>query len=181
MLRRLKGAPLAKERALIILENLGGGLPVGEACRRMDVSPALFHRQRMSFLEGGLVMLEPRPRGRPGRVGIPQDRRIRELEAKVERLEVDLAYTRVREELALLIPWTRRTEKGSRRFHRPFWRANTRSRSLATGGDTGNPGSGSPIGLGSAPELSSPGADVNTLAGRSAAPSPTSIPATLNS
>jgi hypothetical protein len=76
----------------------------------------------MMMLAAALSALEPRPRGRPVREVPQEGRRIRELEEKIVRLEEDLAFTRVREELALLVPWTRRNQKKSRAF-RAFWRA----------------------------------------------------------
>ena len=121
MVKRLKGTPIAKERVLVILENLGGTLPVAEACRRLSVSPALFHRHRMSTLAASLRALEHRPPGRPVQAALGESRLMRELEEKVKRLEEDLSFSRAREELALLIPWTRRREKRSR-FFRTYWR-----------------------------------------------------------
>jgi hypothetical protein len=148
MVKRLKGSTMAKERVLVILENLGGSLPVREACRRLQVSPALFHRQRVVTLQAALQALSSRPPGRPTREAPEERRRIRELEEKIERLEEDLAYTRAREELALLVPWTRRREKKSRLF-RTFWRASVPSRPPAGSGVAGpTPGTESPGGLG---------------------------------
>jgi hypothetical protein len=148
MVKRLKGTPMAKERVLVILENLGGSLPVSEACRKLSVSPALFHRHRMATLAAALRALEHRPPGRPVEIAPGESRRIRELEGKIVRLEEDLAFSRAREELALLIPWTRRRQKKSRLFP-TFWRAGMLSRPPAGSSAVGaTPGHGSPGGLG---------------------------------
>jgi hypothetical protein len=127
MVKRLKGSLMAKERVLVVLKNLGGLLPVAEACRRLSISPALFHRQRVVALAAAIRALTPQSPGRPVRKASDEGRRSRELEAKIERLEEDLAFTRVREELALLIPWTRHRQKNTRAF-RAFWRATVPSR-----------------------------------------------------
>jgi len=111
MVGRLKGSTVAKERMIVILANLGGTLPVAEALRRMRLSRTLFRRLRKTSIQVGLRALEPRPRGRPVREVPRHERKIRELQEKILQLEEDLALTRVREELALLIPWTARRQK----------------------------------------------------------------------
>jgi len=121
MVGRLKGTVMAKERMLIILENLGGTLPVAEALRRMGVSRTRFHNLRMATLAAALRAVELRPRGRPVREVPKSARRIHDLEEKIVRLEEDLAFTRVREELALLVPWTGCRQKKRRRV-RAWWR-----------------------------------------------------------
>lgn len=147
MVKRLKGSSMAKARVLVILENLGGAVPVAEACRTLNVGRTLFRRHRKAFLLAALRAVEPRPRGRPVCTVPPEDRRIRELEEKIVRLEEDLAFTRVREELALLVPWTRRREKKSR-FFRTFWHAAMPSRPPDARSGVGTPGPGLPVGSG---------------------------------
>lgn len=137
---------MAKERVLVILENLGGTLQVAEACRRIHFGRTLFRRNREAMLVAALRTLEPRPRGRPVRDLPTEGRQIRELEAKIERLEEDLALTRVREELALLVPWTQRRQKKSRAF-RAFWRAAMPPSSPGSAIVAATPGPGSPVDL----------------------------------
>jgi hypothetical protein len=115
MVGRLKGTAIAKERTIVILENLGGALPVAAALRRTGMSRTLFHNLRMATLAAALRAVEPRPRGRPVREIPKHERRIHELEEKIVQLEEDLAFTRVREELALLVPWTGHRQKKRRR------------------------------------------------------------------
>ena len=136
---------MAKERVLVILKNLGGTLPVAEACRSISFSRTLFRRHREAMLVAALRAVEPRPRGRPVPGVPPEGRRIRELEEKIERLEEDLAFTRVREELALLVPWTRMRQKKSPVL-RAFWRAATPSRPPFGSSVAATPGPGSPGG-----------------------------------
>jgi hypothetical protein len=133
---RLKGSLAAKQRVLVVLENLGGTLPVAEACRRLCFSRTLFRRYREALLLAAIQILEPRPRGRPVRRPPAASRRILELEEKNRLLEEDLAFTRVREELALLVPWTQRRQKKHRRFPASS-RAPTPSGSPAATGVTG--------------------------------------------
>lgn len=118
IVERLKATPAAKERALIILGNLGGAFPPGEAARRLRLSPAMFRRLRATMLSAALSALEPRPRGRPVRAVPKHVALIRTLEGRVEDLKQELELSRVREEIAILLPWTRRGQKKVRRIRR---------------------------------------------------------------
>lgn len=119
MIDRLKGAPPAKERFLVILSNLAGTTPVAEACRKLGLGRTQFWSLRTSLLEASLRALEPRPKGRPVVQASLQDRQIQELKEEIERLKESLEIARVREEIALLLPWIGRRQKRARRTRRP--------------------------------------------------------------
>ena len=112
---RLEGPPLAKERVLAVLGNLGGTLPASEAAGKLRLSSAMFRRLRELLLVASLGALEPRRRGRPARVVPGHARELRRLEARVSDLEEELALSRVREEIALVLPWAGRSQKKARR------------------------------------------------------------------
>lgn len=116
MVGRLKSGPIARERLLVILGSLAGLIPVAEACRRLGMSRTLFQRMRRAILVAGLRAVEPRPRGRPVREVPRHERVIAGLREQVSRLEEDLRFTKIREELALLVPWTARRQKKTRRL-----------------------------------------------------------------
>lgn len=116
IVERLGGTPPAKERVLVIVGNLGGTLPASEASRRLRLSSAMFRRLRELMLVASLGALEPRRRGRPPRVVSGQVRELRRLEARVADLEEELALSRVREEIALVLPWVGRGQKKVRRI-----------------------------------------------------------------
>jgi len=107
----MKGSPAAKERVLAILGNLGGTVATSEASSRLRVSPALVRRLRETLLEAALRALEPRPRGRPLQVVPKYVRDLRKLEVRLADLEEELELARVREQIALALPWTRRSQK----------------------------------------------------------------------
>lgn len=113
---RLKATPMAKERVLVMLDNLGGVLATSEAARRLHVSPSMFQKLRQTMLEATLRSLEPRPRGRPSGEIPPHVRHLGKLEAQIESLKEELALARIREEIALLFPWTRSGQKKVRRI-----------------------------------------------------------------
>lgn len=138
---RFKKSPVAKERLLVILSSLAGTLPVSEACRRLGMSRTLFRRLRRAVLETSLEAVDPRPRGRPVQEVSRQTRRISELERRIAELDEDLAFARVREELALLVPWAgRRQKKTSRiRSSRPGATRSTQPIDSEAGGNRGPP------------------------------------------
>jgi hypothetical protein len=118
IVERLKATAAAKERVLVILGNLGGTVPPSEASRRLQLSLAMFRRIRETMLKASLGALEPRPRGRPAREIPKHVRDARRLEVRVAELEEELELARVREEIALVLPWTRRSQKKTRRLRK---------------------------------------------------------------
>jgi hypothetical protein len=140
---RLRGTPQAKERLVVILSNLGGGLTVTQAVERLKFGRTLFKRLRRTMLAAALKTLEPRPRGRPVQEVPKSARKIRELEEKIRRLEEDLAFARVREELAFLIPWAGRRQKKIRRV-RPSAPVSMPLGSPSDGSAGASPGPGPP-------------------------------------
>lgn len=118
MLDRLGAGPAAKERVLVIVANLTGAVPVAEACRRLALGRTQFWALRTAFLSAAIRTVEPRRRGRPSRVPDPEDRRVSGLQAEVARLKEALELSRVREEIAFVLPWTGRRQKRARRILR---------------------------------------------------------------
>lgn len=105
MLKSLRGSRTAKERVALIVANLGGGLHVSEACRRLGVSHTLFRRQRLAFLQAGLKASEPRPPGRPRVSRPPHLASLERLEGRVRELQGDLEMSKIREELLRILPY----------------------------------------------------------------------------
>jgi transposase-like protein len=104
LVRSRQGSARAKERLELILETLGGRRTIAEACQALGLSEAQFHRVRERALEGALEALEPRPVGRPRQAVTPEGERIRELEAELREIQVELMAAEIREELALVMP-----------------------------------------------------------------------------
>ena len=102
--QHLEGSASAKERLEVILETIAGRLKVAEACARLGIGEAMFHRLRTEVLQAGLARLEPRPLGRPPRPMLPQHERVAALEHKVEDLQLELKTTRVQVEIAHAMP-----------------------------------------------------------------------------
>jgi hypothetical protein len=115
VVERLKGTVVAKERLLVLIENLGGMLPVSEGSRKLQIGPSRFQKLREIMLVAALAALEPRSPGRPRERLSLEGRRLRELETKVGDLREELDLARIREELALLLPRMRKGQKKVRR------------------------------------------------------------------
>jgi len=101
---RLEGSAELKQRLKVILETLGGGLSVAEACERLELSEARFHELRRQVLASALDGLTPGAAGRPRGDEAPSPSRVEELEHEVQELRIELQAARVRTEIALTMP-----------------------------------------------------------------------------
>ena len=101
----LSGDRLSKHRLRVVLETVSGERTVESACRELGVGEARFHVLRREALEGALQALAPSPRGRPAKPPESEEaKRIRELEAELQELRIDLEISQVRTEIALTMP-----------------------------------------------------------------------------
>ena len=95
----------AKMRLRAVLANLAGEATPAQAGERVGVAQAMFYRFRRDSLQAAAERLEPRAGGRPAATTTPEEERIALLEAKVRELELELAASRVREEIAVSMPF----------------------------------------------------------------------------
>jgi transposase-like protein len=101
---KLEGSEAAKHRLRVVLETLQGDRTVEEACRELGLSESGFYKLRSRTLEGALQSLEPRRVGRPAKEVSPEQERVDALKAEVFQLKMDLQASRIREEIALVMP-----------------------------------------------------------------------------
>jgi hypothetical protein len=99
---KLSGSDQARLRAHVILQTLAGQCRVQDACDRLGVRVARFHRLRIVALQAAVDELEPRSAGRPVRP--PEDPRIAWLQEENARLRLELQAALTREEIALVLP-----------------------------------------------------------------------------
>jgi hypothetical protein len=104
LVHHLEGSERAKVRLEVILETIAGGLTIGQACERLGIKEAMFHRLRTEVLEAGLARLEPRPLGRPPRRVTAEAAQCHALQQEVQELESELKMATVREEIARVMP-----------------------------------------------------------------------------
>ena len=100
---RLDGPEDLKRRLRVLLETILGSVSVAQACEELGVSESRLHELRRQALVGALGALMPKPAGRPAAAETTTGRE-KDLEARIEELEVDLQAALVRTELALAIP-----------------------------------------------------------------------------
>jgi len=104
LIEKLAGSAQAREKLELIVGTMTGELTVEEACAKLGVSAARFHQVRDEGLGGAMENLEPKPVGRPRVEETEEARRIRELQARVDRLELELHAADVRTMIALTMP-----------------------------------------------------------------------------
>jgi hypothetical protein len=103
LVERLEGSAQAKRRLRLVLETLAGQRTVTAAGQALGISRRRFHALRSEFLQAALDELEPRSVGRPGR-NQDEDDRVAGLEVEIQKLQVELRASQVREEIALAMP-----------------------------------------------------------------------------
>lgn len=117
---RLEGPEELKRRLRVLLETIVGSKSVAQACEELGVSESRLHDLRREALVGALGSLMPKPSGRPITARTPSERE-KELEARIDELEVDLQAALVRTELALAMPhlFRRGGKKNARSKNKP--------------------------------------------------------------
>ncbi len=113
LVQHLDGSDRAKERLEVILETVAGNMPIRQACERLGIKEAMFHRLRKRVLQAGLEDLEPRLRGRPRHELSDAERQSEQLTDEVEQLKSELEIAEIRRELAAVLPHLEQQEAGS--------------------------------------------------------------------
>jgi len=98
------GSALAKQRLRLILETVSGQIPIPQACEELGISEAMFHKMRTRFIDEAAGLLEPRKSGPKAEEISPEQAKIERLESQVRELSIDLEASRIRTELALVMP-----------------------------------------------------------------------------
>lgn len=101
----LAATPEAKRRLKLVLQTLAGELSVEEARAALGMSAANFHKLRQQALAAAAARLEGQAPGRKRVEPSPEEKKIAELQAKVERMDLELDIARYRENLALTMPY----------------------------------------------------------------------------
>ena len=82
----------AEEKTRIVVSVLAGEMTCTEAARRIGVSSAVVTKWKQQFLQAGAERLEEVPSGAAGRLGTPEQRRLR---MENEQLKLALAEATV--------------------------------------------------------------------------------------
>ena len=125
LVTKFEGSEEAKERLKVIVGTLTGELTMEEACGHLGVGEGRLHQMRDEVLQIGLAALEPKPVGRPRNEESEGEKKVRELEARVERLKLELHAADVRTMLALTmpkvlnVPWAREPDVAAEKPEAP--------------------------------------------------------------
>jgi hypothetical protein len=104
MVDRMAGSDRARERVKVVLQTMAGELRVQEACQVLHLSEQRFDELRVQVLQAAVSELEPKPAGRPPRAISPAEEENARLRRRVAELEAELKVSRVRAELAAVLP-----------------------------------------------------------------------------
>lgn len=100
LLRQASRSEVARERVKVVLLTLSGQWSVSDALERLGISRTRFGVLRRQMLQGALLALEPRPRGRPAKPETPQASEVLALRAQNADLRRELRRVRTQLELA---------------------------------------------------------------------------------
>jgi hypothetical protein len=125
--QNLEGSDEAKRRLQVVLETMTGQLRVQEACRLLAISETRFHQLRLELLQAALERLERKPAGRPR--ATPAVAEVSVLQEQLAEMTKELEASRVREEVALILPGSsqaetdpqKKTPERRKRRARPGW------------------------------------------------------------
>jgi hypothetical protein len=124
--QNLEGSAEAKQRLQVVLETMTGQRRVQEACQVLGIGETRFQQLRHELLQAALERLERKPAGRPRPLPVPAEVGI--LQEQLAEIAKELEASRVREEVALILPHSRqptdpkkKTPLRSKRRARPGW------------------------------------------------------------
>jgi hypothetical protein len=100
----MDGSEMAKRRMRVILETVAGNKTVDQACAELGMGPAAFYKLRDRTMQDAVRSLEPRPVGRPKKTEPAEAQTIQALRDEVFRLKFELQASRLREEIAVVMP-----------------------------------------------------------------------------
>ena len=111
LVERLEGSASAKIRLQVILETITGKTTILQACERLGISEAMFHKLRAGVFQTALGRLEPRSAGRPRQEIGQEQLQVRQLQSQVEDLQIDLQAAQIRLEIAQAMPYLLQPDK----------------------------------------------------------------------
>jgi transposase-like protein len=101
---QLEASALAKERLRIVLQTIVGEYRVQEACQLLGIGEQRFDQLRRQALQAAVEGLESKPSGRPRQEESVGPDEVVALRQRIAELEGELQASRVREEIALVLP-----------------------------------------------------------------------------
>jgi hypothetical protein len=115
IVRGLQGDPQTLARLQGILETVAGRLGFTAAAEQLGMTPQRLHQLRELALQAAADALAPQPLGRPSKSAASEPEQIAALQRDNERLARELAASKLREEIAVVLPSRPRRGEKKRR------------------------------------------------------------------
>lgn len=116
LVKGLEGDAAQRERLELILLTVAGKLGVSEACARLGITPQRFHQLREECMQAALENLALRPGGRPSNKTLAHQEQLDALQQENERLRLELKASKLREEIALVLPGRGQQAQGKKKI-----------------------------------------------------------------
>jgi hypothetical protein len=115
IVRQLMGGEQERQRLETILNTVAGRQKITEAAVQLGISTQRVSTLREIALQAALDALAPQAMGRPPKTARSDQERINALQRKIEYLERELAASKLREEIAVVLPSRPRRGEKKRR------------------------------------------------------------------
>ena len=96
----LSGPEETKQRLRVIMATISGELSIADACARLGIQETRFFDLRAQALEGALNGIAPGKPGRPSREDTPEQMKLKEMQKRLDAMEIELQAARIKVELA---------------------------------------------------------------------------------
>jgi len=100
----LAGPEPSKQRLRVIMATISGELSIPEACAQLGIQESRFFVLRAQALEGALKGILPGVPGRPSKEDTPEQAKLKEMQKRLDAMELELKATRIKMELAEALP-----------------------------------------------------------------------------
>ncbi len=116
LVKGLEGDAPQRQRLELILLTLAGKLSIAEACATLAITPQRFHQLREECMQAALENLALRPGGRPSKQTLAHQEQLDALQQENERLRLELQASKLREEIALVLPGRSQQGQGKKKI-----------------------------------------------------------------
>ena len=96
----ISGPEETKNRLRVILATVSGELTIPEACKQLKIGETRFYDLRAQALEAAFKGILPGVPGRPSKEETPEQAKLREMQQRLDAMELELKTAEIKVELA---------------------------------------------------------------------------------
>lgn len=96
----IAGPDETRERLRVILATVSGELTIPQACEKLKIGETRFYDLRAQALEAAFKGILPGVPGRPSKEETPEQQKLREMQEKLDTMELELKTAKIKAELA---------------------------------------------------------------------------------